>query len=172
MVIDVSDLLSKKVSKKEVHLCYEQESFFDGTEIVKFVSPVKVDGIINSLAGILNFDAKISTNLELTCSRCIEKFIYPLDIEIHEKFSVIHSNESNDIIYQDDEITSIEGDNIDITEIVENNISLVLPIKRLCKEDCKGLCQNCGTNLNVSSCTCVKEDVDPRLSKLKDLFST
>ena len=55
---------------------------------------------------------------------------------------------------------------------MENNILLTLPIKRLCKEDCKGLCQQCGNNLNLSTCQCDNDDIDPRLAKLKDLFST
>lgn len=63
----------------------------------------------------------------------------------------------------------LEDEVIDVTEVIENNIIIELPIKRLCKENCKGLCQQCGVNLNFSKCKCEK-DIDPRLAKLKDFF--
>jgi len=85
-------------------------------------------------------------------------------IHAHEKFS---NNSDN----KDDEIIFIDGDTIDITNIVKNNIILSLPFKKLCKDDCKGICQNCGGNLNTTSCHCKEDDIDPRLAKLKDLFS-
>ena len=63
-----------------------------------------------------------------------------------------------------------ENDRLDLDEIVENNIISMLPIKRLCNEDCKGLCHQCGINLNHNTCKCEIEDVDPRLAKLKNCF--
>ena len=73
---------------------------------------------------------------------------------------------------QEDEnvITLEEGDVLDIRDVVMNNIYLALPLKVLCKEDCKGLCQDCGKNLNEGQCNCTHEEVDPRLSALKDMF--
>jgi uncharacterized protein len=85
---------------------------------------------------------------------------------IEEKFT------TNDKANKDDDLIFINSDTLDITEIIENNIILTLPIKRLCKEDCKGLCHKCGTNLNFSTCHCNDDDIDPRLAKLKDLFLT
>ncbi|SUY61625.1 ribosomal protein L32 family protein [Clostridium sporogenes] len=64
----------------------------------------------------------------------------------------------------------LKNEAIDVTEVIENNIIIELPIKRLCKKNCKGLCQQCGANLNFSKCKCEK-DIDPRLAKLKDFFS-
>ncbi|WP_341458640.1 DUF177 domain-containing protein [Clostridium tetanomorphum] len=103
--------------------------------------------------------------MELTCSRCLEKFSKDIEIEVNEKFSSDNANKDDDYIF-------IDSDAIDITEIIENNITLSLPIRRLCKEECKGLCQTCGTNLNHSRCNCKNEDIDPRLAKLKELFSS
>ena len=68
------------------------------------------------------------------------------------------------------EIMFVDGDTLDITEIIENSIISTLPIKRLCKEDCKGLCSQCGTNKNVKECQCDNFDVDIRLAKLRELF--
>lgn len=165
MTIDVSDLLKEKSGVKQLNLVIEASNFYDNEQI-KFSNPVQLDGTLNLVGDILNFDGRIRTELELVCSRCNEKFNQSIDIPVFEKFS----NEEKDINLFDD-IVYFQGDNIDITEIIQNNIIMTLPIKRLCKEDCKGLCQSCGTNLNFFTCNCKKDEMDPRLSKLKDLFS-
>ncbi|MDP4177418.1 MAG: DUF177 domain-containing protein [Bacillota bacterium] len=165
MTIDISDLLKKKSGEKKIDLIIEA-SDFKSDEFIKFNKPVHLSGILNLLGDIINFDGIIRTELELVCSRCNENFNQNIDIPIVEKFS----NKEKDINVFDD-IIYFNGDNIDITDVIQNNIIMTLPIKMLCMEDCKGLCQNCGTNLNFHSCNCSKDTIDPRLSKLKDLFS-
>ena len=59
---------------------------------------------------------------------------------------------------------------LDLKEVAENSIYLELPFKKLCNEDCKGLCQSCGVNLNNETCSCEDLDIDPRLAGLKDFF--
>ncbi|WP_341271486.1 YceD family protein [Clostridium acetobutylicum] len=113
---------------------------------------------------IIPLYAEVKGIVELTCSRCLQKFPYDIDLEIDEKFT---DNPEN----KDDEVIFINNYEVDINEIVENNIILSLPIKKLCREDCKGLCPMCGTNLNISTCNCHEDNIDPRFAKLKDLFS-
>lgn len=164
MIIDILDLNRKRVSMKKVHLVYNEESFYDEGEAIEFIEPVTVDGELTLTGDIINLDARVTTNLSLPCSRCLTTYSHPIDIHIHEKFSGSSLNE-------DDEVIFIDGDTIDIADVIKNNIITSLPIKKLCKEDCKGLCQNCGKNLNISSCDCIEEDIDPRLAELKKLFS-
>ena len=108
--------------------------------------------------------ANIKTSVELSCSRCLGTLIYPIDIDIEERFTNSENKSDEDIVF-------VKGDIINITEIVESAIISSLPIKRLCKETCKGLCQNCGVNLNNQTCECNNEDVDIRLADLKALFN-
>jgi uncharacterized protein len=164
MIIEIDQLIKKKVSKKEVHLVYEEENFYDDGESIVFLKPITLDGELKVTEDIISLDGSIYTELDLSCSRCLSTFSHDVNIQIHEQFS-------NNLDNKDDEIIFIDGDTIDITNIVKNNITLSLPIKKLCKDDCKGLCQNCGENLNTNSCHCEKDDIDPRLAKLKDLFS-
>ena len=63
-----------------------------------------------------------------------------------------------------------EGDTVDLTDLLIKDIISSLPIQALCSEDCKGLCQKCGVNLNRETCDCDKEQVDIRFAALKDLF--
>lgn len=165
MKIDVSDLLKKRAGKKEIHLVINELELFVSNKEIQCKKPVELDGVITLTGNILNLDCLVNTELTLQCSRCMEKFSYPLKFEIHEKFS-------NDPGDEDEIIIFLDSDNIDITEVIENNIIITLPFKLLCSEDCKGLCQHCGINLNVGKCNCDDKDIDPRLAKLKDLFST
>ncbi|CAB1243677.1 DUF177 domain-containing protein [Clostridium sp. MT-14] len=164
MELNISELFDKDVLSRELELTIEDEGFYYGGEYMKFLQPMNFSGTLTRAEDVFILAGKLHCLLQLTCSRCFEKFPYAVDISIAEKFT-------NNAV-GDDEIIFINGDIIDITEILENNIILSLPIKRLCKEDCKGLCQKCGTNLNYSQCQCRDDDIDPRLAKLKDMLFT
>lgn len=165
MKIDVSDFMKNKSAKKELHVSVKMDNFHYGSEEIKVLKPILLDGLLYMTDSILNLDACISADLELICSRCLQPFTYHYDGELNEKFTLNSDNKDDDVIFMD-------GDSLNITEIIENNIIMSLPIKHLCSEDCKGLCQVCGANLNQSSCNCDTKDFDPRLAKLKDMFST
>ena len=74
-------------------------------------------------------------------------------------------NENDDY----DNYIVFENNSLDLDELVGEEIQLFLPAKMLCKEDCRGLCQKCGKNLNYEKCECAKE-IDPRLAALSDLL--
>ena len=162
MKIQISDIISGKDRSKKIDEIFEIESFeFEG-DIIKSITPCKVSGVMNSDGDILVIRANIKTDLEMVCSRCLDTFIYPIDIDIEERFT----NDSN----SEDEAIIVIDDVLDINEVVETSIISTLPIKRVCKTNCKGLCQTCGCNLNHGSCTCDKEDVDVRFEVLKGFF--
>ena len=165
MTIDISDLIRKKVIKKDLHLVFENEDILKDSEDIKISSPIKLLGTLSNLNAVISLDGNLTCEVNLLCSRCLEDFKYLIDIEIHEKFT---SNQE----VEDDDINFFEGDSIDLTNIIENNIVMALPVKKLCREECKGLCHKCGANLNHSECKCGNDNVDPRMAKLKELFST
>ena len=164
MIIQFLDLISSKNRKKEVNITYELAPlYFDG-ERIEAVEALNVVGNVNSVGDVLTLRASIKTKLKLHCSRCLEAFIYPIDIDIEERFT------NNSEHCKDENVVFVKGDALDITEIVENSIISTLPIKRLCSKNCKGLCQSCGANLNKEACNCNNEDVDLRLAGLKALL--
>jgi uncharacterized protein len=164
MIIDISDLTSKKVTEKEINTSFNCTDFSYDEEYIKFVKPVILKGKFRAVEELIVFQGDIQACMELTCSRCLEKFQYSLNVDFHEEFTKDEFNE-------DEEIFFFENSEIDFLKIIENNIILNLPIKKLCKTDCKGLCPSCGEDLNKSSCSCIKDDIDPRFIKLKDFFS-
>ena len=162
MKIQISDIVSGKGRHKNIDYTFEMNPFeFEG-DIIKPVSSCSVQGDISSKDNILLLNINIKVNLEMNCSRCLDTFIYPIDIDIEERFT----NDSN----SEDEAIIVIDDVLDINEVVETSIISTLPIKRVCKTNCKGLCQTCGCNLTHGSCTCDKEDVDVRFEVLKGFF--
>lgn len=163
-MINISDLIGKKVSKKEIKEQLDLKKFSDSYETYDILEPIEVSGMLDMAGDIIYLDGTVLGTIRLTCSRCLKAFSYNFQIELHERLT-------NNPESKDDEVIFINNDKLDLTEIVENNIIMSLPIQRLCSEDCKGICPSCGKDLNFDSCNCQSNEVDPRLAKLKDLFS-
>lgn len=163
MKVQISDIISGKDRNRKIDYNFEMSQFkFEG-DIIKPIGSCQVVGGILSDSDILILNAEIKVDLEMICSRCLDTFIYPIDIDIEERFTTNSKS-------QDDEAVVVYDDVLDITEIVETSIISTIPIKRICKDDCKGLCQECGCNLNIKSCSCNNEDVDIRFEALRGLF--
>ncbi len=142
----------------------DSKNIIDSYETIDIMEPIKVEGIISKIEETISLDGVITGKIVLSCSRCLQNFNYDLDIEFHEKLT-------NNPDSKDDDLILINNDKINLTKIVENNVVMSLPIQRLCKDDCKGLCTVCGENLNLNSCDCENSNYDPRFAKLKSLFS-
>lgn len=115
-------------------------------------------------------NGKVKTEASLQCSRCLENFSYPLDVKFEVEYVPFQ-----EFIRTDEELTREEldvsfykNDQIDIEEIVREHLLLAVPMKPLCKSDCRGICPRCGINLNADSCKCNAKEIDPRLSALKE----
>ncbi|HEX9025682.1 MAG TPA: DUF177 domain-containing protein [Clostridium sp.] len=163
MKVQILDIISGRDRSKKIDYTFEMPQFSFEGDIIKPIGSCEVVGVISSDSDMLIVNAKIKADLEMTCSRCLDTFIYPIDIDIEERFTTNSKS-------QDDEAIVVMDDVLDITEIVETSIISTFPIQRVCKDDCKGLCQECGCNLNYNKCSCNKENVDIRFEALKGLF--
>ena len=162
MEITLQDSNVKSINK-DIDFAYHKENLVYNHENIKVLEPILIKGNVSVKNGVADVKLSVKTKVEYMCSRCLDPFVKELDLIIDERIS---SNEQ-----EDESIIALEeGDVLDIKDVVLNNIYLALPLKNLCKEDCKGLCQNCGLNLNHGQCSCVIDDIDPRLSALKDIF--
>ncbi|MCA9969082.1 MAG: DUF177 domain-containing protein [Anaerolineales bacterium] len=106
----------------------------------------------------------LHTNVPADCVRCLEPFQQPVTIQLDDLFYYPPS------LAPEGEF--VVGDNgfIDLAPLVRELSFLALPMQPLCREDCQGLCQECGANLNLGDCGCEEEDIDPRLADLKRLL--
>jgi len=119
-------------------------------------------------------EGEIEFTLSLTCSRCLETF------EVHKRERIRHFflrkerlPKEKELSSEDAETTYYEEEVIDMLPVLRDTILLSIPLKPLCREECKGLCPVCGKNLNEGECEHVKkkeEEIDPRWEKLKALL--
>jgi uncharacterized protein len=160
--VDVKKLLAEagqeQLFKSELTL----EPFLLGEETVKFKEPVAVNFVLRNVGEGILIEGKVKAVLVLHCSRCLTLFSLPLTTKVRE-LAVVNKAERDDVF-------AIENGKIDLVPIIYENLILELPVKRLCRPDCAGLCSVCGKNLNEEPHTHKKEVFDERLAKLKDFF--
>lgn len=128
-----------------------------------FISPVIVRGEVSNKAGVVILTYTADYEMELCCDRCLEVFKRSFSNK-NEEILVTELNTDND------EYIVVEDMKLDMDELCVSDILLSLPSKIVCNEDCKGLCSQCGTNLNQNECHCKKQEVDPRLQVLSELL--
>jgi uncharacterized protein len=138
----------------------------------KVVAPVQLAFDIFKDKDQFRLVGTVKTRLELPCSRCLEPFALPIDATFDLRYQphTENSGEGEREVEEDDLTTAFyENEQIDLGELMREQFYLALPMKPLCREDCKGLCPVCGTNLNAGACNCNSAWEDPRLAALKEL---
>jgi uncharacterized protein len=116
--------------------------------------------------------AKFSTGIEVACARCLE----PVGYDLNRNFDLLYRPQGIDAGHEELSVTDAEaeigyysGDGLLLEDVLREQVLLSVPIKALCKEQCKGLCPQCGKNLNLETCSCVNHPADPRWQALEDL---
>ena len=135
-----------------------------------FTDAVNVDAVLDKTPGQLYLKAKIRTSGQFSCDRCVEEF----KLMINGWYAMFYVYDDLGVEkFETEEVRVINSDtvHIDITEDVRQMTILSVPLKLLCKEDCKGLCPECGTNRNVRSCACKGDYVDARWEGLEGLLN-
>lgn len=118
----------------------------------------------------LFFQGHIDGNVVGHCARCLEEYTFQLGKDFFVVL-VPKANLPEEVELSGDELdlSFYEGDQVDLSPLVREQIILALPTRPLCRDDCKGLCASCGINLNVQTCTCTASRGDPRLAVLRTL---
>ena len=113
---------------------------------------------------------RLVATMPQTCSRCLEDFAARVDAPLDVRLVPRPAGADSVELGADDLDTDFyENDELDVTRVVANEATLALPMKPLCREDCRGLCRVCGANRNLAPCTCDTRPPDPRLAVLRDL---
>ena len=164
MVLDISPIINNDGKSLEITQSISFDKLLFGSQDVKFISPVTLNGRIKNIGGKLWLELDAHTDYEGECARCLADTVQSLDFEVSEVFSKTELDDEND------DVIILNSNEIDLKEIVEQALCCALPITCLCSEDCQGLCPVCGCNLNTDSCSCETDDIDPRLAALKDFL--
>ena len=117
-----------------------------------FAAPVAVSGEFYNRTGIVTLKYTVSCTLDVVCDRCLTEL--KRDYSYDFSHTVVPSLQSEGDIY--DTYLVAQHDSIDMNETAISDLLLMLPTKMLCREDCKGLCDICGCNLNERTCNCRK----------------
>lgn len=138
------------------------------------ISPVRVRGQISRIEGGFSLEAEIGYGGGLECSRCLAPYPFRTDerfsLLLYKKPAAVEKEISLELgdldayFYEDAEIS--------LNPIAEERIQMSIPMKPLCREDCRGLCASCGSDLNTEECRCQKTTVDPRWDVLRSISRT
>ena len=141
-----------------------------GREPLVSLTPVRVEGEVSRIEQGYALDAHIAYGGELECSRCLQAYPFEAD----EDFSIVlcpRGPLGDEVALEKDDLdVSFYDDTVvPVAPIVEERIQMLVPMKPLCREDCKGLCPQCGQDRNTGVCGCVAETADPRWEALRAL---
>ena len=168
MQINLSEILSKG-GKYIQTVMYEPETFHTAAGEYPILEKKPVYFEFTNLGEKKIFmKAVIDLSLQMPCDRCLEDVRKDFHIETESEFNMAETEAQR--IEALDEMNFISGYSLDVDSFVYGEILLNLPMKVLCREDCKGICNRCGTNLNNGTCNCDKGPLDPRMAKILDVF--
>ena len=162
MLLDLREIIG--VSGGSVSFDYEPD-LSDAAEgsVAAIKQPSRAAGSVTNRAGVLTFSAIVDAICVCVCARCLKEFEYPVHQQISQYLT--EGGEDGD----DPDSYLLQEDGIDADEIIVTEFILELDDKRMCREDCAGLCESCGADLNEGPCGCI-EEIDPRFAVLAELL--
>jgi DUF177 domain-containing protein len=166
------DLNKVRTAHERYERTYGAEAFAGDQDSFRVNAPVALAFDIFKDKAQFRLAGDVHTVLEVSCSRCLEPFTIPIDAAFDLRYQPHTENagEGEAEIEEDDLATAFyTNDEIDLGQLMREQFYLELPMKPLCRDDCRGLCPECGTNLNRDTCVCTHEWEDPRLAVLKKL---
>jgi uncharacterized protein len=151
---------------------FEPGEVGDEADAYRVAAPVQLGFDIQKDKDRFRLVGRITTELELPCSRCLEPFRMPVDAPFDLRYlpaSEAATEADREVEDEDLEVSYYRDDQVDLGELIREQFYLALPMKPLCVDSCRGLCPQCGTNLNTGTCDCAPAWEDPRLAPLRNL---
>ena len=172
MKLDLRPLLA---GDRLLEIDYELPIVVDSEDIgsflygVGFPSPMKVKGEITNTAGYMRMSLSMSVEYRAECARCLSPVSGEFTLDLEK--TVAPRNLLGDLPEDKlDDYAIIEDGFLDMDEPLREQLEMEFPARFLCREDCRGLCQKCGKNLNEGDCDCDHREFDPRLEPLRRIL--
>jgi len=139
---------------------------FSGSDVYPY--PLEIKAEVNKFEKNILCKVHLKTVAHYTCNRCLEMFDNPLEFG----FELLFRSGKDRLETDEEDVINLppETVEVDLSERIIENLILEIPMKVICKEDCKGICPGCGANLNQEACRCSEQPKDPRWEKLRDLL--
>ncbi len=133
----------------------------DFPSFVRYDAEPEAEGLVQNTAGILSLTGTLKADMVCVCDRCAREYECHKELPLRVTLSADESD--------DDDVFPLEGNFLDLDDVLETCFILDMEAKHLCREDCRGLCDRCGKNLNDGPCGC-KATTDPRMAVLEQLL--
>jgi len=141
-------------------------------QILGLDGPLTVHMVVSKVRNGYILEGELYGGVLLRCGRCVEAYHTDLASEFRLLLTQTPAEtgtEELELREDDMWVDFVSGDKVDIDNIIRGQIYLALPMNPLCSEDCAGLCPECGCNLNLEECSCIREKGHPGFLKLKEL---
>ncbi|TVX97715.1 YceD family protein [Cohnella terricola] len=170
MLLKVQELVSRQ-QPEHIQGALDLSDLFRDNSEYRLLAPIKYDLTAEASEDRIIVTGRLSCDVRMQCSRCLDPIEGTIDVPFEEQFRVVgdDEDESDD---DDDEAVPVKEERIDLSPYIAEEFVVQLPFAPLCSDDCKGLCSECGTNLNEQSCGCNTEKIDPRMAALQDWFKS
>jgi uncharacterized protein len=172
MLLDLNKLRGQR---EHLERTFPPSAFDPQDSDYRVVAPVELVLDVTPLGDeAFGLSGRARTKLEVDCSRCVEAFEVPVDAAFDLRYvpQAENAGEGELEVGEDDLATAFYREGmVDLIELLREQFVLTLPMKPLCQEACRGLCPECGANLNKTQCDCAPKWEDPRLAPLKSLLS-
>ena len=171
MNVDFSEVLTASGRKMSVEASMSnmKESFCGEEILISVTEPFIID-IECVDKNIIELICKSTVKVVRPCSRCLADVSGEYRLNIRRRIDITANKVYVNDASEPDDISYIEDCNLDVDRLILDELFTLLPMNVLCKEDCKGICKVCGTNLNMSTCECDQTVPDPRMAVFGDLF--
>jgi uncharacterized protein len=169
--IDLKDLVEGKVSLGD---SFEPGVIEFSADNIKQSGPLVWNMTAERIGAEIRIEGSLTTTAELACSRCLEPARYnmtrPFDLFFRQRDEKMYDEDAEIELTEKDTSTAFfTGTQLAIGDILKEQVLLGLPMKALCRVDCKGLCPTCGTNLNTNTCNCPREQFSPHMDALLEI---
>ena len=170
MQIHLSDISSSEGKSQHYSVAFEMDTitFQQGTFPVLAKEPVELT-ITNTGDRVLELEGSGLVTVGIPCDRCLEDVPYVFELNFEREADMKLTEEERK--GSDEEYNFLEEMCINTDTLIQNELLINWPIRVLCQEDCKGICSNCGANLNHGECGCDRQVLDPRMAAFSDIFS-
>jgi uncharacterized protein len=159
LMVPVGDLIGSPGKDRPFGASLPVELRFENARVE---GPMEVSGRAIGLIDAVEADFTVSAMAHLTCTRCLSEWEARIEAHSQQFFRRVPDEEGYPIV----------GDEIDLYEPARDELALALPTSPLCREDCRGLCPTCGTDLNGDPCGGHGDDSDSPFATLRDLFDS
>lgn len=169
--INVSQVLAHKGTEIPIKQTYDLDEIKIGEDAYPVSTPVDINLVLRNVGKDLLLTGTLKTVITTECSRCLDPAIVTLEVDVEELIAR-EPQPGEEPLFEGEfpDTYSLEKDELDLEPIVVQSLLLATPLTPLCKEECKGLCPNCGTNWNEAACDCSQDVIDSRWEALRGLL--